>query len=273
MKKNRSSDTWNSFWKKVPSAILEDKQDSWYSLVWKVGREYWADIFDRNSKGKKMLECGAGSAKISLYMARLGYNCTMLDNSKEGLKTGQYRFKEEKLPGKFILDDVTKMKFKKGSFDVVFSGGLLHHLHDLQPALNEMARVLKKGGLCAAVVIPDKFSCQTIGNAEAYMVRFVKKLIKGKWKGIIKNSKNDFPFYVNSYSLKEYKKAFDSAGFINVYGTGLSPFPSFALPQKGQKLYAHLLKLLMPLWKWFDKKNFKFTEIWGASYGIYGFKK
>lgn len=264
---------WDNFWQNAPPDILDDKLDDWYSLVWKVGREYWCEIFDKYGKGKKLIECGAGSAKLSLYLAKHGYDCTMLDNSEEGLNLGKARFSKENLPGKFILGDVTKMGFKDATFDIVTSGGLLHHFEDIRPAVKEMVRVLKPGGVFAAVVIPKKFSCQTVGDFEHFMVRFAKNLMKGRFKGIISESSSKFPFYISSLSLKQYMEIFQAAGLENVVGTGLSPFPSLALPQIGQRAYAELMKKMMPLWKRFDSSHSKFTEIWGASFGIYGFKK
>lgn len=264
---------WDDYWQHVPERILHDEPKDWYGWVWKMGREYWGEIFNKYAKGKKMLECGAGSAKLSLYMARQGYDCTMLDNSPEGLKLGQLRFKREGLPGSFVLGDVTQMPFKTGTFEIVTSGGLLHHFHDIDKPIREMVRVLKKGGLCAAVVIPKKFSCQTLGNFEHFLVKFLKNLYKANLKGIISRSRTDQPFYVNSLSITEYVRAFESAGLHDITATGLSPFPSLALPAKGQELYGKFLKALVPFWLKFDRSRSKFTEIWGASFGIYGFKK
>jgi ubiquinone/menaquinone biosynthesis C-methylase UbiE len=264
---------WDIFWRDRKEKFFQPQPDDWYKLVWKIGCEYWSDIFNKFGKGKKMLECGAGSAKLSLYMARQGYDCTMVDNSLEGLNVGRSRFEQEGLAGKFILGDVTRMHFGDETFDIVTSGGLLQHFRDIKPPTAEMVRVLKRGGLCTAVVIPKKFSCQTIGDMEFFLVRFAKKLLKGRFKGIISESKNRFPFYVNSLSLKEYVAVFELAGLGGIAATGLSPFPSLALPKELHRIYARFLKAMIPLWKRFDRSHSKITEIWGASFGIHGFKK
>lgn len=273
MEKRNDIKFWNEFWNKHKEISLDEGPDTWYMLVWKVGLEYWSDIFNRLSPGKKMLECGAGSAKVSLYMAKQGYSCVMLDNSDDGLNPGKINFKKANINGEFVLGDVEKLPFEEGTFDIVYSGGLLHHFHDIHPAVKEMIRVLKPDGLFAATVITKKFSCQTLGDIQIFWAKFARHLVKGEIKGIVKRSRRNFPFYENSISLKEYKKIAEESGLKNVVATGNSPFPAIALPQFLHPVYAKFMKMFMPCWKWFNNSDSKFTEIWGATFSIYGIKK
>lgn len=47
----------------------------------------------------------------------------------------------------FVAGDVEKTKFKKGSFDVVWYSGILHHFLDFSKVAKEAFRILKPGGL------------------------------------------------------------------------------------------------------------------------------
>lgn len=55
-----------------------------------------------------------------------------------------------------ILADVTNMGCADCTFDFILSGGLLEHFDDPRPALAEMVRTLKPGGVLFAAVVPRK---------------------------------------------------------------------------------------------------------------------
>ena len=76
-----------------------------------------------------------------------------------------------------------------------------------------------------------------------------------------------------SYTLNTVKINPQTAGLHNITATGLTPFPFLALPERGHKIYARFMKMMDPLWQRFDYSNCGLTEFWGASFGIYGFKK
>src|SRR3972149_7907570 len=102
MKQNKV-EAWDGFWEHHDEDISRSGADYWANLVWQMGFEYWQEVFERLSPGKKMLECGAGSARLSRHMAGLGYECTMMDNSPEGLKMGTASFEKAGLKGSFVL--------------------------------------------------------------------------------------------------------------------------------------------------------------------------
>ncbi|MDY6843279.1 MAG: class I SAM-dependent methyltransferase [Spirochaetota bacterium] len=263
---------WDDFWQSKKIRVLQNDLSDWERLVWRVGLEYWSEIFKR-APGKKILEGGAGTARLSLYMAKQGYECTMLDNSWDGLNLGQASFEKSGLKGGFVIGDVEKMGFKDNTFHIVTSGGLLEHFEDVRPVIKEMIRVLKPGGLFAAVIIPKKFSCQTIGDAQRFFAKLILRIIKFQFKGCIRESRRNFPFYENSIPLRVYKEILQEFGLESVVAIGASPFPSIALPKNLRSLYCKFMEMMMPFWKWFNHSHSKLTEIWGAAFNVYGFKK
>lgn len=264
---------WDRFWRTRREFLSHEQPDSWRDLVWKIGLDYWHELFERLSPGRKMLECGSGSAKASLFMSKWGYSCVMLDNSYEGLLLGKTNFEQANITGKFVLGNIESLPFQDGTFDIVYSGGVLNHFYNIRPAISEMARVLKPGGLFGATVITRRFSCQSIGNIQIFCAKFIMNLLKRNFKGAVKESKQDSPFYVNSIPLKEYKRVVEENGLEDVVATGTSPFPAIALPKRLQPFYGKFMLGLLPLWRRFDGSNSKFTEVWGATFSIYGVKK
>lgn len=264
---------WDDFWEQRGGALHPVKKvELWTDLVWRVGLEYWRDIFERFSSGKEVLECGCGSARLSQYMSLNGFSCTMLDNSEKGVELAKQNFINTGLQGKFLVGDVNNLKFEDGTFDIVYSGGLIHHFESIDKPISEMVRVLKPGGLFSATVITNKFSCQTIGNFEQRAAYFMCGLLKLNLTEVKDSLIKKQGFYVNSISLNEYIRSCGSAGLSQVVGLAASPFPYLSLPMFGQKMYAKLMKRMIKLWQKFDVSTAKWTEIWGAVYNVYGIK-
>jgi ubiquinone/menaquinone biosynthesis C-methylase UbiE len=272
MKQNKV-EAWDGFWEHHNEDKSQSGADYWTSLVWQAGLDYWQEVFERLSPGRKMLECGAGSARVSLHMAGRGYDCTMLDNSHEGLKTGMASFEKAGLKGSFVLGDVEKLDFPDNTFDVLYSGGLIEHFRDVRPVFREMVRVLRPGGLFTADIIPKRFSCMSLTYFLSSLVKFTSHIIRLKFRGSIRESGRNFPFYENSISLKEYRKIARESGLENVIAAGTGMFPPLPLPKRFHPVYAGLMKKMLPAWRKFDRSNSWFAGVWGARYSIYGVKK
>ena len=67
---------------------------------------------------------------------------TAIDTSERAEKA----FKEKFQDVEFLIMDAANMSYKDESFDTVCLSNSLHHMPDLNKTLNEMKRVLKKGG-------------------------------------------------------------------------------------------------------------------------------
>jgi ubiquinone/menaquinone biosynthesis C-methylase UbiE len=67
------------------------------------------------------------------------------------------RFEIEGQTGDLRVADAEALPFADGSFDLVYSHGVLHHTPDTQRAINEVHRVLKPGGV-AMVMLYHKSS-------------------------------------------------------------------------------------------------------------------
>lgn len=78
---------------------------------------------------------------------RTGIRVIGIDFSPKALRAAKYLFKREgNKNAQFILGDITKIPLPDNSVDFVFGGGVIEHLENVQEAINEIFRVLKKGG-------------------------------------------------------------------------------------------------------------------------------
>jgi ubiquinone/menaquinone biosynthesis C-methylase UbiE len=267
---------WDDFWKKQssPHLFINEKDGTWYDLVWKASLEHWHDLFGRLAPGKNMLECGCGSARVSQYMARQGYKCTLLDSSEKAISLAKNSFESLALDGRFMIGDINQLCLGDEQFDVVFSGGVLEFFDDVQKPINEMVRVLKPGGIFSANIVPNKFSIQTLADIERTVVCSIGNLMKGRYRDVFKRVQQIPPDYnVNSLSLQEYINICKNTGLTSVVGLVTSPFPALALPRFAGRFYAHIMKRLCRQWLKFDQSKSRWTEIWGIAYTIYGIKK
>jgi SAM-dependent methyltransferase len=98
--------------------------------------------------GKPVLDAMCGSGQMAAYLVGLGAEVTGLDISAEVTR----RFAAELPTAHAVCASIRDSNFEAASFDAVFVIGGLHHMHpDLDPAVDELHRVLKPGGhLCFA---------------------------------------------------------------------------------------------------------------------------
>ncbi len=97
-------------------------------------------------KGKVCLDAGCGGGRNSIAMARLGANEVVgIDIGEQGLMDARQRSKG--LPNvKFQCGSILDIPFESETFDMVWCAGVLMTTADDERALDELARVTKRGG-------------------------------------------------------------------------------------------------------------------------------
>ncbi len=97
--------------------------------------------------GKKVLEIGLGQGADSEQIAKRGGIFSGVDLTEEAVKRTRMRFSLNGLPFERIEQaSALDMPFADGSFDVVFSHGVLHHIPEITLAEKEIFRILKPNG-------------------------------------------------------------------------------------------------------------------------------
>ena len=93
-----------------------------------------------------VLEVGCGLGTDAINFARRGARYTGVDLTEASVDLVRRRFELEGLDGDVRVADAELLPFAEGSFDLVYSHGVLHHTPDTQRAISEVHRVLKPGG-------------------------------------------------------------------------------------------------------------------------------
>jgi SAM-dependent methyltransferase len=108
--------------------------------------------------GMRALEVGCGSAKLSALLAAQGLRVWGIDQSASGLRIARRNTGYLGATAAFARADAFTLPFAPGTFDLVFSTGLLEHFADPTRLMRSMIRALKPGGLFFSDVVPLKFS-------------------------------------------------------------------------------------------------------------------
>ncbi len=98
------------------------------------------------AKGLRVLEIGCGLGTDGARFARAGAVYTGVDLTEAAVSLARRRFELEGLPGEFRVADAEALEFADGSFDLVYSHGVLHHTPDARAAVREVHRVLAPTG-------------------------------------------------------------------------------------------------------------------------------
>ena len=98
------------------------------------------------SRGLDVLEVGCGVGTDTVRFARGGARIAAVDLSDTAVALTTERLAEEGLEGAVREADAESLPFADGSFDVVYSWGVLHHTPDTARAIREVARVLRPAG-------------------------------------------------------------------------------------------------------------------------------
>jgi ubiquinone/menaquinone biosynthesis C-methylase UbiE len=98
------------------------------------------------TRGRRALEIGCGCGSEAERFARAGAHYTVLDLTNAAVSITQERFRLSNLKGCFVQGDAENLPFRDGSFDFVYSHGVLHHTPDTPRTIREVYRVLSPGG-------------------------------------------------------------------------------------------------------------------------------
>ncbi|MEK7680663.1 MAG: class I SAM-dependent methyltransferase [Patescibacteria group bacterium] len=101
---------------------------------------------------KKVLDIGAGTGRISVYLANRGAKVTAFDLSPKMLEL--VRKKNPKI--QTIVGDAENLPFEDSSFDIAIAAFLIVHLKDPAKFFDDVYRVLKDGGIFVVTNINQK---------------------------------------------------------------------------------------------------------------------
>lgn len=134
----------------------KEKVGRFYDIVWteyipeyEESEKHWTMFYSPEEvRSKTILDAGCGTGIFSTIFANNGAKkVTGIDISEGSLGTARSLTENFKLDNtEFLREDMLKLPFSDGQFDIVWAWGTVHHTTDPLGAIEELMRVLKKGG-------------------------------------------------------------------------------------------------------------------------------
>jgi 2-polyprenyl-3-methyl-5-hydroxy-6-metoxy-1,4-benzoquinol methylase len=191
-----------------------DHDASYFSAPRVVERKFFKNILSsrwvisllKNPAYNTFLDAGCYVGRFGIALASAGKTVTLMDCSELSLRDAEILkgFAEKyygRLKINFSCDNLERMRFSAGTFDVTFNEGVLEHWLEKSgrvKVIAEMARVTRPGGLVSIRVI----------NGKNWLNNLIIKLV----------SRSAPPQY--RYSLRELKSEMKQAGLKIINADG-----------------------------------------------------
>ncbi|MBL7147228.1 MAG: methyltransferase domain-containing protein [Nanoarchaeota archaeon] len=144
-------------------------------------------------KDSSVLDIGVGYGVITSELSKHCKEIIGIDIVDARRSTGGYQFKKV---------DGTILPFENNSFDIVISNQILEHVQDQKEHIDEISRVLKKGGICYFAT-PNKFWV----IESHYKLPFLSMLPKSLANSYLKIFRKDaVPYNINILSYNQILK-------------------------------------------------------------------
>lgn len=173
MKKNQSmKKEVKKFYSKYPCGGEWEKGDARHELLpWMLE----AFEYDKHD-GELLLDVGCGTGIDLLRYTKGGAKVIGIDLSEKPLKIAKQNIKEIGDVPSLIRCDLENIPLNDGTFDMIYSNGVLHHTPNHEEGIREILRVLKPDGK-SVILLYHKYSLATIITK---INKFFYKLLGGR---------------------------------------------------------------------------------------------
>lgn len=102
--------------------------------------------------GRRVLEIGCGLGTDGAQFAKAGADYVGVDLTQAAVELARRNLSARGLQAEFLTVDAEQLPFRAGSFDHVYSFGVIHHTPNPTVVMDEIHRVLRPGGTVTAAV-------------------------------------------------------------------------------------------------------------------------
>jgi SAM-dependent methyltransferase len=124
-------------------------RDSLQALHARAGRSVFARLIDEAIPGDaRIVEIGCGTGQMCLYLARADRVVIGADLTRASLRLAAAAARRVGIDRvQFVETDARRPGLRAGSFDVVYSSGVLHHTPDPRAAFARLVPLARPGGI------------------------------------------------------------------------------------------------------------------------------
>jgi ubiquinone/menaquinone biosynthesis C-methylase UbiE len=276
------NEEWNKNWQLREEAIYTHwTRNNPENQVQLAFRNHWSlfNTFMESPSyngGKRVLEVGCGRGSLSSYFSDAGFDCTLLDLSPDVIEIAKNIFSRNNLPAKFLVGDAYDLDLKNSAFDLVFSIGVFEHFEDIETPIKEQLRVLDKGGLFIAYIVPEYQN--NIQKNFDWINDILKGYVNAKNEGLQNSNKHEV--YRSDKGSEKYIPVLQKYGLKNISAFGTYPvpmishstdFPFSLMPNESEIIFVKYLETIL-------ESNTEFPHPWmcnegeGNAFVVWGYK-
>jgi SAM-dependent methyltransferase len=146
---------WDGIWKSIPQFYGAPSTKYYFECERSLFESFFPDL-----PGKKVFKTDlwdeAKNTRILKWAAEQGAEVFGIDISYPIAKDTQSLFRGSLLECGIVVSDLRQIAYEDESFDYIYSMGTIEHFKEYRQALEEIYRVLKRGGR-AIVGVPNKW--------------------------------------------------------------------------------------------------------------------
>ena len=197
----------NTIYRKLDNAIYESEQLQWwdkdsaFNLIESVLNPVRINYFKRilhelklETSSQMALEIGCGGGILSESIAKIGFSTTGIDPSERAIECAGNHSQGEGLSITYIKGCGEDLPFHDNSFDAVFCCDVLEHVRDLQKVIEEIARVLKTGGI---------FFYDTMNRTLLSKLVVIKIMQQWKYFAVLPDNLHVWEMFIKPKEMKE----------------------------------------------------------------------
>ncbi|MCU1429599.1 MAG: pimeloyl-CoA biosynthesis protein BioC, partial [Actinomycetia bacterium] len=197
-----------------------EQGDNWIRWARAPGHDsYWQFHRDRflelvPDAGRLTLDVGAGEGRLARELRQRGHSVVAIDASPRLARACAEH--EEGVP--VAVADAARLPLKTGTADLAVAFMSLQDIDDLEAAIGELARVLRRGGhLCVAIVHPinsaGRFEAADTDGLRPFVIRG-SYFERTRYADDVERDGLTMRFESVHRPLEAYTRALESVGFI-----------------------------------------------------------
>jgi SAM-dependent methyltransferase len=167
-------------------------------------------------RDRDVLEIGVGLGTDHLQFARAGARLTGIDLTPRCIDLTRARFAMEGRQSDLRVMDAEKLEFESGSFDAVFSFGVLHHTPYPERAFAEVRRILRPGGVFLGGLYNRDSAFFALLLAQRLRHRALRSEPIADRLSRVEHSTTDAKPLVRLFTSRELRQMLTQAGFADV---------------------------------------------------------
>lgn len=214
---------FDSNWRGRPEAAYSHwtrgKVKNQIQLAFRQHWELFQEILGRPVEKMKVLEVGCGRGTMSCYFADHGATVSLLDSSNAVIERARGFFAGQNWQADFMVADAQEIPQAEGTYDLVFSMGLLEHFEAPAKTIAEQLRVLRAGGIFLAYVIPHNPHCV---QSQYEWINTLLKHYQGSGETKIEEKS---AVYRSDFNSSYYEKILKELGVDFSFVYGVYPLP------------------------------------------------